>query len=313
MKLHPNAKTTPATRRLLVRRVRDEGWTARRAAKAAGISVRTVRKWLARFKAEGRKGLEDRSSRPHRSPRKTPPRTVKRIERLRRRRRTGWEIAEQLGLAPSTVSRILQRTGLGRLWRIQEAEAPPRRYEHRRPGSLVHLDAKKLGRIRGIGHRIHGNRARRARGVGWEVAFVCVDDCTRLAYVEVLPSEDALHATAFLRRALGWFARQGIRVERVLTDNAKCYGSQLFHALCAEHQIRQLFTRPYRPRTNGKAERFIQTLTRRWAYARPYRTSAIRAAALPAWLRHYNQHRPHRALGMRSPIARLREYREQPA
>ncbi len=309
MNLHPNAKTTPAARRLLIDRVR-QGWTVRRAAEAVGISIRTAYKWLARYRTEGLAGLEDRSSRPQRSPACTARRM---IERLRRRRRTAWEIAEQLELAPSTVSRILKRRGLGRLWRIDEAKNPPPRYEHRRPGSLVHIDAKRFARITGVGHRIHGNRARRARGVGWEVTFVCVDDCTRLAYAEVLPAEDAQHATAFLRRALRGFSRLGIRVERVLSDNAKCYSSNAFKALCQEQAVRQLFTRPYTPRTNGKAERFIQTRIRRWAYARPYRSSALRTAALSAWIKHYNHQRPQRAIGMRSPIAKLRECREQPA
>jgi len=313
MKLHANARLTPAGRGMLVRRVLEDGWTVRQAAEATGVSVRTAYKWLSRYRSEGRSGLADRSSRPHRSPRRTAPRLVRRIERLRRRRRTAWEIAERLELAPSTVSRILSRLGLGRLWRVEEAASPPQRYEHERPGSLVHIDAKRLGKIGGVGHRIHGDRSRRHRGVGWEVAFVCVDDCTRLAYAEVLPAEDAVHATAFLRRALARFAQHGIRVERVLSDNAKCYGSNAFQALCRSRQIRHLTTRPYRPCTNGKAERFIQTLVRRWAYARSYRSSALRAAALPAWLKRYNHQRPHRALGMRPPIARLRECREQPA
>ena len=311
MRLHPNAKTTPAGRWLLVCRVREEGWTVRGAAAAAGVSLRTGYKWLARHREGGREALAERSSRPRRCPRRTPAGVVRRIERLRQRRRTAWEIAQELALAPSTVSRILKRIGLGRLWRVAEAQAPPRRYEHARPGSLLHLDAKRLGRIGAVGHRIHGDRARRARGVGWEVAFVAVDDHTRLAYAEVLPEENAQYATAFLRRALRWFLRLGVAVERVLTDNAKCYGAKIFRALCLEHGVRQQFTRPYTPRTNGKAERFIQTLIRRWAYRRPYRTSALRSAALRPWLKEYNHRRPHRALGMRPPMARLRDAREQ--
>ena len=308
MKLHPNAKTTPSSRALLVQRV-NGGWPVRKAAEAIGISERTAYKWLARFRSEGRSGLADRSSRPRRCPRRTRPGTITRIERLRRRRRTAWEIAERLELAPSTVSRILKQRGLGRLWQVQEQVDPPKRYEHTRAGSLVHIDAKKLGRINGIGHRIHGDRRKRYRGAGWEVVFVCVDDCTRLSYAEVLPSENGPNATRFFRRALAWFARLGIQVERVLSDNAKCYTSNEFMALCEERRIRPLRTRPYRPATNGKAERFIQTLTRRWAYQRPYRSSAIRAAALPAWIKHYNHQRPHRALGMKPPMARLREVR----
>ena len=273
------------------------------------MSRETAYKWLRRFDREGDHGLEDRSSRPHRVARRTPRGRIERIKRLRRRRKAAWEIAEELGMAASTVSRHLQAAGLGRLWRLQEAEAPPERYEHDRPGALFHIDAKHFGRIEGIGHRIHGDRRKRARGVGWEVVFVCVDDYTRLAYAEVWPGETAEHATAFFRRALRWFERRGVRCERVLSDNAKCYGSKAFTALCQEHGIRQKLTRPYTPRTNGKAERFIQTLKRRWAYRHAYRTSAIRAASLRPWLRHYNERRPHRALGKRSPMDRLREAR----
>ncbi len=213
----------------------------------------------------------------------------------------------------STVSRILKARGLGRLWRLEEAEQPPRRYEHAVPGSLVHIDAKRLARIEAIGHRIHGDRSRRKRGAGYEVALVCVDDCTRLAYAEVLPAENAVHVTAFFRRAMKRFDKLGIRVRRVLSDNARCYDSKAFRALCKDFEIRQSFTKPYTPKTNGKAERFIQTLKRRWVYRRAYRSSAIRAASLPAWIKHYNHERPHRMLGKKTPMTRLRETREQPA
>ena len=314
MRLHPNAKLTPASRRLLVRRVREQNWTVAAAASAAGVSRRTAHKWLRRYEEEGSAGLRDRSSRPRRIPRRTPQKLVRRIEQLRRRRKAGWEIGQELGVPASTVSRQLQRLGLGRLWRLEEAEAPPQRYEHARPGDLFHLDAKKLARIEGIGHAIHGDRSRRHYGAGYEVVFVCVDDHTRLAYAEVFPAESAKHAIAFLRRALRWFASLGIGCRRLLTDNAKCYAdSKAFQAFCSERGIRQGFTRPYTPRTNGKAERFIQTLKRRWAYRYPYRTSAIRAASLRAWVTHYNHQRPHRALGKKPPIARLREAREQRA
>jgi transposase InsO family protein len=235
------------------------------------------------------------------------------MEQLRRRRKAGWEIALELGLPASTVSRHLQALGLGRLWRIEEAEAPPRRYEHERPGSLLHIDAKKLARIDGIGHAIHGDRSRERRGVGWEAVLVCVDDHTRLAYAEVVPAENAEHAAAFFERALRWFGQHGIRCQRILSDNAKCYASKAFVATCQKHGVRQSFTRPYTPKTNGKAERFIQTLKRRWAYRHAYRTSAIRAASLRPWLDHYNQQRPHRALGKRTPMDRLREARQQAA
>jgi transposase InsO family protein len=238
---------------------------------------------------------------------------VQRIERLRRRRRTALEISQQTGIAASTVSKQLRELGLGRLWRVDQAEAPPQRYELPHPGGLLHIDAKRFARIEGIGHAIHGDRRSRKRGVGWEVAFVCVDDHTRLAYAEILPAESAQHATAFLRRALRWYTSLGIRCERILSDNAKCYESHAFRAFCEAQGIRQSFTRPYTPRTNGKAERFIQTLKRRWAYRYAYRTSAMRSASLRPWLRHYNHERPHRALGMKAPMARLRAAREQRA
>jgi len=311
VRLHPNARLTPAGRRQLVQRIREQDWTVAEAAEAAGVSRQTAQKWLRRFDEGGPEALEDRSSRPRRIARRTPPRVIRRMEKLRRRRKAGWEIAEELGIPASTVSRHLQALGLGRLWRLEEAEEPPQRYEHSYPGSLFHVDAKKFGRIEGIGHAIHGDRRRRKRGVGWEVVFVCVDDHTRLGYAEVFPSESAVHATAFFRRALRWFESLGIHCERILTDNAKCYGSKAFTALCAERGIRQRFTKPYTPRTNGKAERFIQTLKRRWAYRYPYRTSAIRAASLRPWLNHYNHRRPHRALGKKTPMARLRAFRQQ--
>jgi transposase InsO family protein len=302
---------TPANRRLLVRRIRDQGWTVSEAARAAGVSRQTAYKWLRRFDAEGKTGLSDRSSRPHRIARKTPPRQIRRMEQLRRRYKAAWEIALEIGVPTSTVSRHLKQRGLGRLWRLEEAESPPQRYEHRRPGDLFHIDAKKLARIEGVGHRIHGDRSREKRGVGWEVAFVCVDDHTRLAYAEVLPSENAVCATAFFRRALRWFESLGIRCQRVLSDNARCYESNAFTALCQAHEIRQSFTRPYTPQTNGKAERFIQTLKRRWAYRYVFRTSAQRAASLRPWVTHYNHKRPHRSLGKKTPMARLRANREQ--
>ena len=310
MRLHPNAKTTPAGRRLLVRRIEDEGWTVREAAEAAGISLRSAYKWLSRFRKEGHDGLTDRSSRPCRTPRRTPARLVRRVEELRRRRMTTWEIAERASLPASTVSLILRRIGLHRLSRL-EPEEPVRRYERKAPGELLHLDTKKLARIHRVGHRIHGDRSKRVSGAGWEFAHVCIDDHTRLAYVEVLPNEKAETCTAFLRRALAWYRSRRIEVQRVMTDNGPGYISNAFNALCAERGIRHLLTKPYTPKTNGKAERFIQTLTQRWAYKRPYRTSALRTAALRPWLRDYNHERPHRGIAMRTPMARLREAREQ--
>lgn len=313
MRLHPNAKLTPAGREALVRQVLEQGRSVRELAAGAQVSRQTLYKWIHRFRSEGVDGLQDRSSRPRRIPVRTSRQALRRMEQLRRRRKAGWEIAHELGVPLSTVSRHLQALGLGRLWRLEEAEAPPQRYEHAYPGSLFHIDAKKFARIEGVGHAIHGDRSRKRRGVGWEVVFVCVDDHTRLAYAEVLPSENAPCAAAFLERALRWFEQRGIRCERILSDNAKCYESKLFVTTCQRHGVRQSFTRPYTPRTNGKAERFIQTLKRRWAYRHAYRTSAIRAASLRPWLHHYNHERPHRALGKQPPMARLREARQQAA
>lgn len=283
------------------------------AARAFGVSRQTVYKWLNRFEEDGSAGLRDRSSRPRRIPIRTPCKALRRMEQLRRRRKPAWEISQETGVPLSTVSRHLQQLGLGRIWRLEEELDPPQRYEHRAPGDLLHIDAKKLARIEGVGHRIHGDRSRKRRGVGWEVVFVCVDDHTRLAYAEVFPSENAIYAAAFFRRALRWFESLGISCKRVLSDNAKCYSSTAFTKLCNEQGIRQSFTKPYTPKTNGKAERFIQTLKRRWAYRYTFRSSAIRADSLRPWVTHYNHKRPHRALGKKPPMARLREARQQRA
>jgi transposase InsO family protein len=277
------------------------------------VSRQTAYKWLNRFKEAGESGLQDRSCRPHRIPFRTPRKLIRRMEQLRYRRKAAWEISQQLGVPVSTVSKHLKEGGLGRIWRIEESLDPPKRYEHQVPGELLHIDAKRFARIEGIGHRIHGNRGKRNRGAGYEVVFVCVDDHTRLAYAEVQPAENAKYATAFFRRALRWFESLGIHCQRVLSDNAKCYSSNAFSALCEEHGIRQSFTKPYTPKTNGKAERFIQTLKRRWAYRYVFRTSAMRAASLRPWVTHYNHERPHRALGKKPPIARLREARQRGA
>ncbi len=314
MHLHPNSKLTPASRLLLVQRVRQQGYPVVRAAREAGVSRQTAYKWLARYQAGGVEAMSDRSSRPLRIPVQTPQRTVRRMEKLRRRRKPAWEIALELGVPVSTVSRHLKELGLGRIWRLAEADAPPQRYEHRAPGDLFHIDAKKLARIEAVGHRIHGDRSRRRYGAGWEVAFVCVDDHTRLAYAEILPSESGRYASAFFRRALRWFESLGIHCKRLLTDNAKCYAeSKAFKALCQEKDVRQSFTRPYTPQTNGKAERFIQTMKRRWAYKYVFPNSAIRAASLRPWVKHYNHKRPHREIGKKPPMDRLRLARQQAA
>jgi len=303
--LHPNAKVTPYTRRLLVERVLELGWSMHDAAQAAGVCIRTGWRWVQRFRGEGEHGLVDRRSTPHRMPRRTAPHRVRRIERLRRQRRTAAAIAYRLRMPRSTVAAVLRRLGLQRLSRL-DPKPPVQRYEHERPGDLLHLDTKKLGRIRGVGHRIHGDRHRRQRGIGWEFAHAAVDDHSRLAHVETLCDERGITAAAFLRRTIRHYRGHGIRVRAVLTDNGSCYLSKDFAAACQELGLKHRFTRPYRPRTNGKAERFIQTLLREWAYARPYRTSNQRTKALAPWLRYYNTERPHTALGYRSPISRLR-------
>jgi transposase InsO family protein len=321
MKLHANARTCPNSRRLLVRRIEDEGWGLIPAAEAAGISERSARKWLARWRTEGEAGLHDRSSAPRRRPSRLPADRLAAIEALRRLRMTAAEIAEILGMALSTVSRWLARIGLGRRSRLEPPE-PPNRYERKRPGELIHVDVKKLGRIsvKGAGHRVTGDRRGQVkvsvdgahrRATGWEFVHVCVDDATRLAYVEVLGDEKGVTAAGFLRRAVAWFGGMGITVERVLSDNGSCYRSRVHAEACRELGMRHLFTRPYRPRTNGKAERFIQTMTNRWAYGAIYGSSAERTAALPGWLDHYNFRRGHGSLGHRPPAARLAEL-EQP-
>jgi transposase InsO family protein len=321
MKLHANARTCPNSRHLLVRRIEDEGWGLIPAAEAAGISERSARKWLARWRTEGEAGLLDRSSAPRRRPTRLPADRLEAIEALRRLRMTAAEIAEVLGMALSTVSRWLRRIGLGRRGALGPPE-PPNRYERKRPGELIHVDIKKLGRInaRGAGHRVTGDRRGQVkvtvdgtsrRVTGWEFVHVCVDDATRLAYVEVLPDEKGATASGFLRRAVAWFRGMGITVERVLSDNGACYLSRVHAAACSELGLRHLRTRPYRPRTNGKAERFIQTLTNRWAYGAIYGSSTERTAALPGWLDHYNFRRGHGSLGHRPPATRLAEL-EQP-
>jgi transposase InsO family protein len=299
MKLHANAKTSPRMRQLIVERVTGHGWTQRRAADATGVSVRTVAKWLARARQGA--ALGDGASRPHRSPRQLPVEVTAAIVALRHTRATSWAISPR-----STVTRVLARAGLNRL-RLLEPKPVIRRYEWPHAGDLLHLDIKPLGRIRGVGHRIHGNRQLQRKGAGWEYAHVAVDDATRLAYVEVRRSQRRRACDAFLRRALQWFARRGIRVRRILTDNGSGYRSRLFARGCRVWQVRHKRTRPYTPRTNGKAERFIQTLLREWAYRRPYLTSAARTHALPRFVRYYNHQRPHTSLGRRSPWTRFQE------
>ena len=269
MKLHGNARTCPRSRRLLIKRIEEEAWSRRAAAEAAGISERTAAKWLARWRAEGEAGLLDRSPAPHRIPHRTPERRRRLVLALRRLRLTAAEIAQALAMSLSTVSALLKRAGLGRLSRLRPPE-PPNRYERRRAGELLHLDVKKLGRIARPGHRLTGRVSgrghhRRAFDRGWEYVHVCVDDASRLAYVEVLADERRESAAAFLERAVAWYRARGIGVQRVMTDNGNAYRSSLYALACRRLGLRHLRTRPYRPRTNGKAERFIQTLLREWA------------------------------------------------
>jgi transposase InsO family protein len=311
MKLHRNAALSWSGRRLLVRRVVEQGWTLTAAAEAAGVSVRCAGKWVGRYRRDGEVGLFDRSSAPRRVANRTPDDRVAVIVLLRQLRMTAAEIAETLRMPLSTVSVVLRRQGVGRLGRIGLEQ--PTRYERQKPGELVHIDVKKLGRIRGVGHRISGNRASQGKtringrqtGVaGWEYVHVAVDDYSRLAYVEVLPDERASTAAAFLRRAIAFFARYGIHVERVLTDNGSCYRALVHGIACRALGVRHLRTRPYRPQTNGKAERFIRTLLAGWAYGPIYGSSHERTVALDGWLWHYNHRRRHSALGRQAPITR---------
>jgi transposase InsO family protein len=300
MSVHKNARTTPLGRAVMVRRIEVEGWTARAVADAFAVSERTVRKWLARYRAEGLAGLEDRSSRARVVANKLSAPWVAMVLRLRQYRLTGAEIAARLNLARTTVAGHLAAAGLGRLQAL-DPQPPVVRYQRERPGELVHLDVKKLARFDRIGHRITGSRRGQSSGVGWEFVHVAVDDASRLAYVEILENEKRTAVTGFLVRTLRWFRNRGIRVERVMTDNGSGYVSRLFAKACRLLRLRHLRTRPYTPKTNGKAERFIQTLLREWAYALPYRNAGSRAAQLPRWLEFYNEQRPHAGLGGRSP------------
>ena len=304
MKLHGNARTCPHGRLLMVRRVEEQGWTLARAGEAAGVSVRTVSKWLRCYRAEGVEGLRDRSSAPRVIPHRTPEERVQAIAALRRLRMTAAEIAECFGMPVSTVSAVLTRIGLGKRSGLEPPE-PPNRYERKRPGELLHIDVKKLGRIARAGHRVTGNRKKRRRGIGWEYVHVCVDDATRLAYAEVLDNEKATTAVGFLRRAVAHYRARGIHVERVMTDNGSAYVSAVHALACGALRIKHLRTRPYRPQTNGKAERFIRTLLGGWAYGAIYGNSHERRQALPGWLHFYNHHRRHSALGHQPPHKRL--------
>ena len=306
MNRHSLARSTPLGRMLLVERIVEHGWTIGAAAAAFGWSIRTARKWLRRFREGGRAALGDRSSRPHRSPSRIDDILEAMILQLRAQRLSGRTIARQLAMAPSTVYDVLKRHGLSRL-KALDPPAPPVRYEWKRPGELLHIDVKKLGCIGRPGHRINGDRTTRVRGIGWEFIHVCIDDATRLAYVEVLPDERGPSCAGFLRRAVAWYERHGIRVERVMTDNGAAYKSPkgLFGQLCVVLGIKHIKTQAYRPQTNGKAERFIQTMLREWAYAVSFDSSRRRTSALPKWLRYYNRARPHGSLDGEPPMSRI--------
>lgn len=305
MNIHKNARLTPLGREHLVRAVQS-GQTPQAAAQAAGVCLATARKWIARYRAEGAAGLQDRSSRPHRLYRPTPEEMTAQVEALRRQRFTGKQIAADLGLSPATVSRILRRLGLNRMRDLEPAE-PVRRYEREHPGDMIHIDIKKLGRFEKVGHRITGDRRGQSnsRGIGWEFVHVAIDDASRLAFSQILSDEKAVSAIAFLRAAIAYYASLGITVARVMTDNGSCYKAHAFKAACRDLGLRHVRTRPYTPKTNGKAERFIQTALREWAYARAYPSSNHRADELPIWLHRYNWHRPHGGIKSRTPISRL--------
>jgi len=307
MDTHKNARLTPKGREAMVRAVVDRGVSKAAAARKFNTTPKTVAKWVERFRRKGVDGLRDRSSRPLSSASQTPQATCDAVEALRRQRYTGKQIAAEVGVSQSTVSRILKRRGLNKLSALEPAE-PIRRYEREKAGELIHLDIKKLGRIGSVGHRITGRQpgmVNRHHGIGWEFVHVCIDDASRVAFVQVMADQRKESAVAFLEAAVAYYASLGIRIERVMTDNGSCYRSRTFQAACKRLGLRQIFTRPYTPKTNGKAERFIQTALREWAYARAYQNSDQRSAELLTWLHRYNWHRPHGSLKANTPISRL--------
>ena len=309
MDIHKNARTLPHSRMLMVQRL-AASWSVAAVAAAAGVTAKTVRKWRDRHVAEGEAGLADRSSRPHHSPTRLDPADEAAIETLRRQRLSSPAIARRLARPVSTIGQVLRRRSLARLSAL-DPRPPIVRYEREQPGELIHIDIKKLGRIDGIGHRITADRTgqsnRRAigRGLGWEYLHVAIDDRSRLAFTQLLPSERKEDATAFLESSLAWFKQHGVTVQRVMTDNGSAYKSKLFAAAMKHHAVIHKRTRPYTPRTNGKAERFIQSSIREWAYATPFSSSAERQHAMHPWLHDYNTLRPHSALAGKPPITRL--------
>jgi len=301
MNMHQNARLTPKGREILIARL-ARGERASDVGSAMGVSIRTVYKWRARWREYGLAGLQDRSSTPIRCPNRTPPDIEAQVIELRRQRRIMDRIAEETGVARATVGRILKRHGLNR-WRDLEPAEPVVRYERDSPGELIHIDIKKLGKFTRTGHRMTGKRLD-SRKPGWEFVHVCIDDHSRLAFSQVLASERKEDAIAFLKAAVAWYRKLGIRVERVMTDNGSCYRSKAFTKTCAALGLKHIRTKPYTPKTNGKAERFIQSSLREWAYGRAYQTSEQRKAELPYWLHHYNWHRPHAGINRKPPISR---------
>jgi transposase InsO family protein len=306
MNVHKNAKLTATGRADLVRRVMEGGQSPRAVATALNLDLKTVNKWLARFIAEGPSGLEDRSSRPLRMPTATLADQAERIIALRRERLTGQQIARETGVSPATVSRVLRRAGLSRMKDLEPAR-PIVRYEREHAGELIHIDIKKLGRFEKVGPRITGERSSKSksRGAGWEYVHVCIDDASRLAFSQVLADQTAVSAIAFLQAAVAYYASLGVQVRAVMTDNGPCYYSKAFRKACQRLGLKHIRTKPYTPQTNGKAERFIQTALREWAYARAYTSSDQRTDHLPGWLHSYNWHRPHGGIGSKTPISRL--------
>lgn len=306
MDSHKNARLTPKGREAMVRAVVDSGLSKAAAARRFNTTAKTMAKWVERFRAEGVDGLRDRSSRPLSSPGQTAPATCAAVEALRRQRHTGKQIAAELGISPATVSRILKRLGLNRINALEPAE-PVHRYERAKPGEMIHIDIKKLGRFNKVGHRITGDRTGQSsgRGVGWEYVHVAIDDHSRVAFAKIMPNEKKRSATAFLKAAVAYYASLGVKVERVMTDNGSCYKSFAFRRACRRLKLKHIRTKPYTPKTNGKAERFIQTSLREWAYAQAYENSGERKAELPSWLHRYNWHRPHAGIDDKTPISRL--------
>lgn len=304
MNSHKHARLTAAGRALLVKRVIEQGWTIAQAAQAVGVSCRTGYKWLARFRSEGPAGLTDRSSRPLCSPRACSAEQVRQFEQRRRERIPLWRIAREAGRSLATVARHMAHIGLSRLPALQPPE-PIRRYERAAPGELLHLDTKRLGRIKGIGHRITGDRTSRNRGIGWDAVHLAIDDYSRVSFARVMGDERGLCCTQFLREAVGYYASLGVKIDRVMTDNGSGYVSKAFKDACAELGIGHIRTRPYTPKTNGKAERFVQTSLREWAYAQPYESSQQRQDALQPFIDRYNWARPHSALDHQPPMTRI--------